>query len=107
LGNDLTRAQQVILEDAARTWIIRQSLDDWIARQPTLVTKRRTLFPVIGQRMRVAEHLARQLDRLGLERPRSASRDQTWQGEDSHLIGRLVTEGHRSGRRAGRQADRG
>ena len=71
LGGDLTRAQETILEDAAQAWVIRQSLDDWIVRQSSLVTKRRTLLPVVEQRMRVAEHLARQLDRLGLERKAS------------------------------------
>jgi hypothetical protein len=68
LGNDLTRAQETILEDAAQAWVIRQALDDWMMRQPSLVTRKRTLLPVVEQRMRVAEHLARQLDRLGLER---------------------------------------
>jgi hypothetical protein len=31
---DLSRAQQVILEDAAQTVIVRQALDDWITRNP-------------------------------------------------------------------------
>ena len=68
LGDDLTRAQELILEDAAQSWVIRQSLDDWISRQPTLVTRKRQLVPVVKDRMQVAEHLAKQLDRLGLER---------------------------------------
>ena len=68
LGDDLTRAQRVILEDAAQTWIIRQALDDFIARQPSLVTKKRAVLPVVRERMQVAEHLAKQLDRLGLKR---------------------------------------
>jgi hypothetical protein len=33
-SDDLSRAQQVILEDAAQTVIIRQALDDWITRNP-------------------------------------------------------------------------
>src|SRR6266404_9478228 len=41
LGGDLTRAQETILEAAAQAWVIVASLDDWIARQPTLVTKKR------------------------------------------------------------------
>jgi hypothetical protein len=68
LGGDLSRAQATILEDAAQSWIIRQSLDDYLARQPSLVTKRRTLLPIVTDRMRIAEHLAKQLDRLGLQR---------------------------------------
>jgi hypothetical protein len=75
LGSDLSRAQEVILEDAAQSWVIRQSLDDFIARQPSLVTKKRALLRIVAERMRIAEHLARQLDRLGLERKAKAVRD--------------------------------
>ena len=62
----LTRAQETILEAAAQAWMIVSSLDDWIARQPTLVTKKRA--PVVVQRLQMAEGLARNLERLGLER---------------------------------------
>jgi hypothetical protein len=68
LGGDLSRAQQTILEDAAQTWIIRQAIDDYISRQESLVTKKRAVLPVVRERMQIAEHLAKQLDRLGLER---------------------------------------
>jgi hypothetical protein len=68
LGDDLSRAQQVILEDTAQTWIIRQELDDYISRQPSLVTKKKAILPIVRERVQVAEHLAKQLDRLGLER---------------------------------------
>ena len=66
-GATSTRAQETILE-AAQAWMIVSSLDDWIARQPTLVTKKRALLPVVVQRMQMAEGLARNLERLGLER---------------------------------------
>ena len=68
LGGDLSRAQETILEAAAQSWVILSSLDDWIARQPSLVTKKRQLLPVVVQRMQIAEGLARNLERLGLER---------------------------------------
>jgi hypothetical protein len=68
LGGDLTRAQETILEAAAQSWVILSSLDDWIARQPSLVTKKRQALPVVLQRMQIAEGLARNLERLGLER---------------------------------------
>ena len=68
LGGDLSRAQDTILESAAQAWVILSSLDAWIARQPTLVTKKRQLLPVVLQRMQIAEGLARNLERLGLER---------------------------------------
>src|SRR5262249_24094707 len=68
LGGDLSRAQETILEVAAQSWVIVSSLDDWIARQPSLVTKKRTVLPVVVQRMQIAEGLARNLERLGLQR---------------------------------------
>jgi hypothetical protein len=68
LGSDLTRAQETVLEAAAQAWVILSSLDDWIARQPSLVTRKRQLLPVVRDRMQVADSLARQLERLGLER---------------------------------------
>jgi hypothetical protein len=68
LGGDLTRAQETLLELAAQSWVILSSLDDWIARQPTLVSKKRRVLDVVMQRMSVAEGLARSLERLGLER---------------------------------------
>ena len=68
-GGDLSRAEEVILESAARAWVILSSLDDYIARQSTLVNARKkTVLPVIHTRMQVAEGLARNLDRLGLHR---------------------------------------
>jgi hypothetical protein len=68
LGGDLSRAQETLLEAAAQAWVILGSLDDWIARQPSLVTRKRQLVPVVMQRMQIAEGLARHLERLGLER---------------------------------------
>jgi len=68
LGGDLTRAQETILEAAAQAWVIVSSLDDWIARQPSLVTKKRRVLDVVVQRMQIAEGLARNLERLGLDR---------------------------------------
>src|SRR5439155_24797753 len=47
LGGDLTSAQETILE-AAQAWVIVSSLDAWIARQRTLVTKKRALLPRCG-----------------------------------------------------------
>ena len=39
-----------------------------ISRQPSLVARKRQLLPVVVQRMQIAEGLARNLERLGLER---------------------------------------
>ena len=68
LGGDLSRAQETILEAAAQSWVMLQALDDYLLRQPSLVTKKRQLLPVVLQRMQIAEGLARHLERLGLER---------------------------------------
>lgn len=68
LGGDLTRAQETLLELAARAWVIVSSLDDYIGRQPSLVTRKRQVLPVVTQRMQIADSLARHLERLGLER---------------------------------------
>ena len=51
LGGDLTRAQATILEAAAQSWVILSSLDDYIARQQSLVTRKRHVIPVVLQRM--------------------------------------------------------
>ena len=80
LGGDLTRAQETILESAAQAWVIVSSLDDYIARQPSLVTKKRAVLPVVVQRMQIAEGLARNLARsaparrLGSARGRGKNR---------------------------------
>ena len=68
LGGDLTRAQETLLELAAQTWVLVTSVDAWLARQPTLVTKRRQLLPALLERQRLADSLGRMLERLGLER---------------------------------------
>lgn len=69
LGGNPSRAQETLIELAARTWIIVEALDDWLMRQPSLVLHRkRAVVPVLLQRQQLADSLARQLERLGLER---------------------------------------
>jgi hypothetical protein len=68
LGGNPSRAQETIAELAARQWVLLCSLDDWIARQPSLVTKKRTVLPVLMQRETIALNLLRLLTALGLER---------------------------------------
>src|SRR5437016_25693 len=78
LGSDLSRSQEVVLEAAARAWVILSSLDDFIARQSTLVNARKkTVLPVVQTRMQVAEGLARNLERLspGLSRVAKPTED--------------------------------
>jgi hypothetical protein len=54
LGSNPSRAQETIAELASRQWVIVCSLDDFIARQKSLVTKQRTVIPVLLQRETIA-----------------------------------------------------
>jgi hypothetical protein len=47
LGGDLSRAQETILEATAQAWMILAALDDYIARQPSLVSRKRQVLPVV------------------------------------------------------------
>src|SRR5262245_17640769 len=87
LGGDLTRAQETILEIAAQSWVILTSIDNWIARQPSLVTKKRALLPVVMHRTQIAEGLAR---RSRTARPRSQGEGR-WDAR--RLLGAEAEEG--------------
>ena len=67
LGGDVTRAQLVLIEAAAKTWIIAQAAEDYILRQDTLVVDG-ALLHVVLQREQLMASLARLLTALGLER---------------------------------------
>lgn len=68
LGGALSEAQETILEGAAQKLIIRDSLADYIARQASLVTKKRVVIAVVGTYLTAADSLSRDLERLGLSR---------------------------------------
>jgi hypothetical protein len=68
LGGDLSRQQEIILDLAIRKLAIALSVEDWLARQETLVTKKRTLVPVARDFFRLTESVERSLALLGLER---------------------------------------
>src|SRR5262245_35542738 len=59
LGGNLTRSQEAAVELAAQTWLVVGALDDWLSRQPSLVTRRRQLLPVVMQRQALADSLVR------------------------------------------------
>lgn len=49
------------------------SVDDWLARQPSLIDRRkRALLPVLRERQQLADSLLRHLQALGLERSAAA-----------------------------------
>lgn len=69
-GEDALSPQRRKLVDlAARASLYVNHVDAWCAEQRTLVNARsRSLLPVLMQRQGLADHLARLLDRLGLDR---------------------------------------
>jgi hypothetical protein len=60
--------QQVLVELAARTKVYVDHLDGILLALPTLVNRRRKALPLLEQRGREADRLARLLGQLGLER---------------------------------------
>lgn len=71
LGGELavSAQQRVIIDLAVRTRLYVDSLDSWLVEQPSLVlARRRTVLPVLVERQRLADSLARLLGQLGLER---------------------------------------
>ncbi len=65
----LSTQQRAIIEQAATTRLILDSIDGWLAKQPSLIDRRkRALLPVVRERQSLADGLVRYLALLGLER---------------------------------------
>ena len=65
----LSTQQRAIIEQAATTRLILDSIDGWLAKQPSLIDRRkRALLPVVRERQSLADALVRYLTALGLER---------------------------------------
>jgi hypothetical protein len=65
----LSTAQRALIEQAATTRLILDSIDGWLATQPSLIDRRkRALLPVVRERQSLADALVRYLTALGLER---------------------------------------
>ncbi len=69
-GDGALSAQQLALVDlATRARLYVDSLDAWLLEQPSLVlARRRAVLPVLVERTRLADSLARLLGQLGLAR---------------------------------------
>ena len=69
-GPEVVTTQQLsLIEVAARSKLLLDSVDAWLLRQPSLVSYRhKTLFPVVVQRQSIANGFAHYLSLLGLER---------------------------------------
>jgi hypothetical protein len=68
-GEDNVSVQQrTIVELASTTKLMISSVDAWIMSQPSLLTRERTLIPVIVQRQQLANSLTSMMAQLGLQR---------------------------------------
>jgi hypothetical protein len=69
-GEDgLSPQRRKLVEMAARAALFLDHLDGWLTEQRSLVNHRnRSVLPALVQRQSLADHLARLLDRLGLDR---------------------------------------
>src|SRR5215471_13730200 len=65
----LSPQRRKLVDLAARASLLLDHVDAWLFEQRSLINARsKTLLPVLIQRQALAEHLARLLDKLGLER---------------------------------------
>jgi hypothetical protein len=69
-GKDaISTQQETLIEMAARSKIMLDSIDNWILGQPSLVNARKkTIMSVVQQRQTIADGLTRIMKDLGLER---------------------------------------
>jgi len=71
LGGDteLSPQRRKLVDLASRAALYLDHLDAWLAEQHSLINRRsRSVLPVLLQRQTLADHLARLLDKLGLDR---------------------------------------
>jgi hypothetical protein len=66
--DNISIQQRTIVEHASTTKLMISSVDAWILSQPSLITRERTLIPVILQRQALVDSLTRMLTTLGLQR---------------------------------------
>ena len=69
-GKDsISTQEETLIELAARSKIMLDSVDNWILGQPTLINSRKkTMLSVVQQRQTIADGLTRTLKELGLKR---------------------------------------
>ncbi len=66
---ELSPQRRKLVELAARASLLLDAVDRWIFEQPSPVNARaKAILPVLTQRQSIAEHLAKLLDKLGLDR---------------------------------------
>jgi len=66
---DASPQKHVLIELCVRARAVLDHIDAFIMEQPSLINKRaRRVLPIVEQRTRIADHLAKLLAQLGLER---------------------------------------
>jgi hypothetical protein len=87
-GRDrLSQLKQLQVERYLVTEVLLQSIDGWLLKQPSLINKRkRSLYPVLEQRSRLAQLSVQLASAIGIERvPRPAeSLEQTYYSQDGN-----------------------
>jgi hypothetical protein len=67
--SNLSAMELTVVEQAARNRLLLDSIDAWLLSQPSLINRRRkSLLPLVAQRMSVDAALTRTLTTLGLKR---------------------------------------
>ncbi|MBI4584188.1 MAG: hypothetical protein HY717_09230 [Planctomycetes bacterium] len=94
----LSTAKRALVNMAARAFLFLNHVDAWLAEQPNLVNQRnRALLPALRERQSIAEHLAKLLDRLGLEKrkpePLSLGRYLETKAQPGNGYGMMAGEG--------------
>lgn len=64
----VSRAKAELIEVAARTKVLLDTIDDWVFRQPTIMTRQGELKTIVQQRNTYVETLRRVLREIGLDR---------------------------------------
>ena len=69
-GRDqISPQRRALVEMATREYLMLTSIDEFILSMPSYVNKtKRALFPILHERTRLADSLAKRLQMLGLER---------------------------------------
>ena len=68
-AESVSKQQETIVDLAVKTKLMLDSVDAWILTRPSLINhRRRSVFPVVRERMQLADGLAKYMAMLGLER---------------------------------------
>ena len=64
----ISTAQRLVVEQVSKSWVLLQSIDEWLLTRPLVNRRNRMLFPVVLQRQTLEDSLVRNLRTLGLEK---------------------------------------